>query len=177
MPRLSTFSMKRPARHQETRDFSDPAQPGAVFTITLREADAIDLMNAGDLAKQIVTRYVTGDGRNPAFPFMVDGGPVTLTASFIARVCEIVTMQPPEEALGHEPYTFEELADLSFKMPRVWLELNGFWSDMWAAGEVSLPNEEGASSPASCEAPLTEEPATLRSGITLPMLSGVSASG
>ena len=40
------MSWARPARVRETREFSDPAQPGQVLELTLQEPDAMDRIRA-----------------------------------------------------------------------------------------------------------------------------------
>lgn len=126
MPKPNLLGLRRPARKTVTRAFTDPEQPGAEVTLTLRRLDPLDAMRYQEAAVELVEMYA-GAG------IPVGEELVPVTEGVARTLCAIEAMQPFDAA---ERYSAEELAALAVTMPNA-------WGDLYAlVGELNLRPEE-----------------------------------
>ena len=175
--RANPFSLKRPERTQQSREFTDPAQPGFTLTLTLREPNALDLANSASLGQEMIQRYVEGDGESEAFAYHFDGHHYRLTPGYIHQISPLVVMQPTTEELGYEPYSFEEMAGFSFAMPHAWVEIMLWARDILYGIEARIPNALAAHTGRSSGAPRVTDRSTPNSPTEQTDSSAASTNG
>ena len=144
MPRVNPFSGLRPVeRHQETRTFADPAQPGADLELTLLGPDPMTWGDIYTVEVQMIERYLGKDGRG-GFPFVLDGKAQRTTAAFWRVVAQVHALQAPAEITGYMPYEPEEVAALAFRYPTAWPHVITWAQQILTGARADLPNASGA---------------------------------
>lgn len=123
MPKVNVFTLTRPERPVETREFTEAGQ---TFTLTFREPDAADLALAAERAQRLVEDYLTGsDIRGPA-PYPHDD--VKPSRILFNNVAVAVECQAPENP--GEAYDAEEFLLMTARLPQTWLQVQGWLQDL-----------------------------------------------
>jgi hypothetical protein len=147
------------------------------LTLSLIEPDAMTLINAGEMAREMICRYIEGKpGEYEAFPFMVGDGEADTSAAFWHHVATIVAMQQPAETLGCDPYSPEEIAAVAFTMPSAWVNIAAWAEEILASRSAEAPNAAGLPGPISSEEPTATANGTPNSFGEASPSSGVSTS-
>jgi hypothetical protein len=122
MPKLNIMALPRPERPEETRTFSDPAQPGAELVLTFRALDLCRQAVAEEEAARLAATYAVN-----WFP-MPNGPPVQVTEGIAQSACLLAAMQVAEP---EERYSPEEWIAMMANMP------TAFQAVLTWAGELS----------------------------------------
>lgn len=105
MPKVNLLSLPPVVRPEETRTFTDPAQPGVELSLTFRRISIWEMSVATENARELVKL-----GGLPAA-----GEVVLLTEQFCQTLCTLEAMQcGPED----ERYTAQEFVGLFAGMPK-----------------------------------------------------------
>lgn len=139
MPRLNAYELPSRPVVTETRDLTDPDQPGTVWTLTLREAkDTPSQLAITAREKGYITDYITGrDGGPPAPPPRIGETIIPLTPDLFRSIAYIESLQVPGETDGVKdaPYTAPELLLISVQMPQAFMDAV-IWAGEMMAGRV-----------------------------------------
>jgi hypothetical protein len=115
MPKVDPFTLPRPERPVETREFK---LDGVPIELTLRPSDMPDDARAAEVADQLVRDYITGSEEREAAEFP-DGIKVSRT---LFQICaSLAERQCPENPA--EAYSVVELVIFSAKRPRDWNQI------------------------------------------------------
>ena len=170
MPRFNPYNLTRAEPVVDTREFSDPAQPGADFTLTLRAvSEAPFMLKVQAKGAEYVETYVLGrikrqpkkagelPLRDPPAPVYTRSEKGRTLIELDAQTCQGIAildmMQVPQE--GDAPYSFDEWAAMSVLMPTAFLEAANWAADMMtgslgseeAQGDDQAGEAEGAADP------------------------------
>jgi hypothetical protein len=156
MAKVNPFGLKRPPRKPETREFTDPDQPGEVFTFTLRKLDGAETMVTTEESQEQIETWVTGSRDRPAsqFPF-VDGQEVKVTEALCLACQMLWAMQCPVDK--NERYTFMDLVAMSVTAPTAWSRI-GEWMQSILSPKITAmgEDEKGGALPTELTAPSSE---------------------
>jgi len=152
MAHINFHALAAPERKRHTRTFTDPGLPGVELVLTLEEPDALTDYLAGELANEMVKRYIEGDPElgMPPQPFMVGSEAKQLTVALCYDACHVVAMQPRDMA---EPYQPEEVLQMALKARAMWIAVRQWMRELSHVAEQSLPNASRAFAAPSSDPP------------------------
>ena len=142
--RFNVAVLRAPVMPQETREFSDPSNPGVVLTLQLTALGTVGQSMAREKAAEYIEEYVyppAGQEKKP-IPAIEDArGELAFpeaTASLCNAIALIEAMQPEEERLS-----FLEWLHVAVAMPSAWLEIQGWVRELLGRGVAALGNAAG----------------------------------
>jgi len=133
--------MERPPLPTETRTFTDPRHPSKPVTFTLTGLDTFSQGQVRDLGLKMLRKYVGSDDVKAECDFPPVG---EKSVTFTETMAFIVAALVIEQGNSPDAYTFEQLIAFAVTMPKAWLELVTFHSELEAATDKALGEEAGA---------------------------------
>lgn len=172
MPKLNVLSFLDRPPAVETREFTDPAQPGQVLALTLQAAEYPDIMVAQEIAAGLAATWVPAEGKPHPPPWPPPPQrPIRWSLRLCAVLALIEALQCPPDP--EDRYDALELAVISVRMPAAWEAVAAWAQELEAAaqgspaGNASAAREETSSAPPATLAELTPLSTTIT-----PMPSG-----
>lgn len=157
MTKIDFFSMARPPLPTQTRVLIDPRYPDRPVSFTLTGLDTFSQGAVRDLGIKMLRKYVGDETTPPECPFPAVGErSVVFTETMAFIVASLVLMQGANE----DAYTFEQLIAFAITMPKAWLELVLFHSELEAATEKVLGEEDAVPTGTHSVSPRNTTPRT-----------------
>lgn len=142
MAKIDPFSLSRPPRKSGEKTFTDPAQPGLEWFMSLKALDNAERHAVQEYAETMIAKYL-GDpesGVPPQVRFPAIGQEVvTLSRRLLFNAATLWYMQTAKEPEG---YSFEQIVGLSVTMPNAWWEVVAWSNELAEVGESK--NDSGA---------------------------------
>ncbi len=139
MAKLNVGALRAITPRIDTREFTDPEQPGMVVALTLRNMDALLYGRGQDLARELKEKYL--EERLP-FPPYIDGLVIEVSETLIDQTAPVAVMQT-----GADIYTPEELIAIAATMPAAWIQMQMFSAEKQRVRlEDAAKNSSGAPS-------------------------------
>lgn len=137
--RVNPWKLKRPARPMESKDFTDPDQPGVTLTLTFQRATVAQLTDAAQNGENYTEEWAGKDIPAP------DGGePAQVGPALCQTIALLEALDAQPEA---ERYSFLDWIGISLTMPAAFMEV-GNWSQKFIPGADRLGNSpKGRTSP------------------------------
>lgn len=121
--RIDPFSLPRPDRKVETREFTEN---GVAFSVSFIVPNSSDMSCATEACDQMAETYIDGSDVREAAPFPdVDVKPSRILFFNCALAYEIQQVTDPRLR-----YSREEWAVMSVRLPRVWGEICTWLADL-----------------------------------------------
>lgn len=139
MPNPNPYTLPRPKLRQETRTFTDPAQPGVEITLTFRALDGLEALKVGGDARRLIEEWAPSEANGfiSHIP-LPDGELLEPSEDLLQTVAMLVKMQvPPGE--GDLPYDLIAWLGVATRFPSAWLKILEWAGELSTAGS----NREG----------------------------------
>ncbi len=171
MPKLDVLSLFTVAAAVETREFTDPQQPGAVLILTLKRPEFPDYALAQERAAELAAVWVPTKERPHPPPWPP---PPAEPIRWSNRLCQVLglleALQSPEQA--GDFYDALDLAVLSVRMPSAWEGLSAWVQELERSYQATPGNGSAAREETSSAPPATLVELTPASTTITPTLSG-----
>jgi hypothetical protein len=141
MAKLNVLALPRPKRVEETRTFTDPAQPGVELTLTLRSPDLAQLMWADEQAKAYLLEFTAEDGSS-LYVDPISGERIPVSENLCKTVAVFESMQ---FGAAEERYGWMDTIAIMLAMPSAWLEISPWIGELASKGR-DTGNSQGAAS-------------------------------
>ena len=139
MAKLNVGALRAITPKIDTREFTDPEQPGATVSLTLRNMDALLYGRGQDLAAELKRKYLE---EGLPFPPYIDGLVIEVSETLIDQTAPVCVMQT-----GTDIYTPEELIAIAATMPAAWIGIQMFSAEKQRVRlEDAAKNSSGAPS-------------------------------
>ncbi len=148
MPKLNPLALFDVAPRRETREFTDPAQPGQVLTLTLKRLEFPEQMKGAARANELVKAWVKPeDGRQPLPWPPPPQRAIPMSEALCTALAMLEVSQCPDDP--EESYDAMELAVISVRMPKAWREIDAWFKEIEEdePGNASAAREEPSSAP------------------------------
>jgi hypothetical protein len=160
MPKFNVLSLLAFEVPVETRDFTDPRQPGKTLTLTVKAPEFADELAAEKRADELIGKWMrpTGGKTPPPWP-PPPARPIRWSEALCRGLALIETIQCPEDPA--DLYDAEELALVTERMPTAWAEIVLWVAELKqkiaeaSVGNASAAREETSSVPPATGADLT----------------------
>lgn len=142
--RFNTAVLRAPVMPEDSREFSDPSNPGVVLPLRLVALGTVGQSMARERAAEYIEEYVyppQGQEKKPVPAIENAEGGLTFiepTAHLCNAVALLEAMQPEEERL-----TFLEWLHVAVAMPSAWIEIQGFSGALLGRAVAALGNAAG----------------------------------
>ena len=148
----------------KSKTFTDPAQPGKSFTLTLQGLDEVDTCVARVEAKKAIVKYVTGDiyaekeiDKSP-MPLFVGLRQIVPTEDLLSEMATLYAMQVGSFA---DAYTIEEFIEMSIKWPQAFDDVKTFVVGLQNETDELIKNGVGESGDIIQDSPSTTTEAVI----------------
>jgi len=146
MGKLNPFTLRPAADITETQTFADPSQPGKEITLTFTAVAGADMSSLmGTRIEEHTQKYILGNKEKdePPAPVLIPGArEIKVSPRLIRLISMFQEMETPPA--GEKPYTFEEWAALGVVMPRAFLDITNWATDLQRRLGEASGNESAA---------------------------------
>jgi hypothetical protein len=150
MSKINVFNLPRPERPELEKSYSEA---GETVTLCLRWPNASDRARASEMSRDLMRDFVHGDpstGRETA-PFP---DPDVIPSETLFQACALVASMEQDSPTA-DLYSALELAVISGRLPRVWMQIQSDVSRLLREGEQRQGESHTGHTASSAETPST----------------------
>lgn len=139
MPKPDISALRPLAFVEETRTFTDPAQPGIEIPLTFRvRKDLSQEFALKAVIRDLMTDYVKGRNGGPPAPFIVHGERLAVTIELCSDAAVLSTYEVPED--GDKAYTPMDWFGFSRTMPTLMENVLNWFAELEERAQAQTKN-------------------------------------
>lgn len=154
MPRLNPWDLKSPVLREETRTFTDSAQPEVELTVTLKQLDGIGISRAAERGAYYAQEHAGPSAIPLPLPDQSVVNDIPANTCTLIALLQEMEVPPP----GEQPADLLWWLGISRKFPEAWLSVQLFAQELLEQGRTSLGN--GSRRPVSPPASSSDTPSS-----------------
>lgn len=131
MPKFDALSLQPHEAPPETREFTDPGQPGVVLAVTMKRPEFPDYALAQEISQVLVERWIEPpDGKPPPRWPPPPAEPIRWSKRLCQVLALVEALQRPADPA--DAYDADELAVISVRMPKAWEQVAAWVQELEA---------------------------------------------